>query len=181
MGRKMIVLGAVLLLFLVSLAPAVAAPTGWSDDVRLTFNGEASSPAIAVNGSNIHVVWENLSTPYDLFYRKSEDFGNSWSTERRLTNQSESGLPNNPAIVTNENTIHIVHEDDRNGVTLETYYLRSEDNGETWTEESVISEFNDSFSEWPDIAVEGNNVYAVFGDERDGMYEIYFTRSFDGG
>jgi hypothetical protein len=36
-----------------------ATPSGWSEDIRLTINDKFSRyPLIAVNGNNIHVVWQ---------------------------------------------------------------------------------------------------------------------------
>ncbi|MFO8110789.1 MAG: exo-alpha-sialidase, partial [Thermoplasmata archaeon] len=172
---------ATILLFAVSLRSAVGAPVGWSDDTRLTFNGRTDDPTIASLGGNIHLVWANDTAPYDLFYRRSEDYGYSWTEEKRLTNASASGLCNLPSIALNDTTIHVVYDDDRGTPYIETWYLRSEDNGDSWTEEVQLSEGNLSFSEWPDVACEGNNVYVVFGDQRDGEYEIYFKNSSDGG
>ena len=56
----------------------------WSVPISLTsLNGNAWNPAIAVNGSNVHVVWrdvDTLSGHRASWYKHSLDGGNSWGS-----------------------------------------------------------------------------------------------------
>jgi hypothetical protein len=66
----------VLLLF-----SAVASGDTWTPNKRLTNTTNHSlHPAIAANGSNIYVVWEDY-TPgsYEIYFKKSDDGGATWS------------------------------------------------------------------------------------------------------
>jgi hypothetical protein len=61
--------------------------TTWGKTTRLTKStGDSSDSAIAVSGTNIHVVWAD-STPgnYEIFYKRSVNNGVTWRKEKRLT------------------------------------------------------------------------------------------------
>ncbi len=69
---------------------AVAYGDTWTTNKRLTNNAGASFyPAIAVDGSNIYVVWED-DTPGnpEIYFKKSDDGGATWTTNKRLTNNA---------------------------------------------------------------------------------------------
>ncbi|MCR4287549.1 MAG: glycoside hydrolase, partial [Deltaproteobacteria bacterium] len=70
----------------------------WSANKRLTNNsGLSHNPSIAINGSNIHVAW-NDSTPgnYEIYFKTSADNGATWSANKRLTNNT--GASSYPSI-----------------------------------------------------------------------------------
>ena len=60
----------------------------WTNSKRLTFNtGGSYDPALAVDSfGNIHIAWSD-ATPgnCEVYYKKSEDGGDTWSKSRRLT------------------------------------------------------------------------------------------------
>jgi hypothetical protein len=99
---------------------------------------------IAVNGSELHVVWTdsrfyvspNWNT--ELYYVRSIDGGITWDDglgnigeERRLTNAIYESCEQRIAV--NGDVIHMIWCDMRNGVTTgDIYYKRSLDKGSTW-------------------------------------------------
>jgi BNR repeat-like domain len=95
----------------------------WNTAKRLTqTSGESQDPdiALAPNGG-IHVVW-NEDTPgnKEIYYKKSMDGGDSWSTVLRLT--FSAGSSQCPALAADfNNGIHVVWEDDTPG-NEEIYY-----------------------------------------------------------
>ena len=62
----------------------------------------------------------------------------------------------------------------------EIYYKQSQDRGITWGPDTRLTNAPGN-SARPSIAVEGENVYIVWFDGRDGNTEIYFKHSSDGG
>ncbi|MDI6916466.1 MAG: sialidase family protein [Thermoplasmatales archaeon] len=123
----------------------------WTDDIRLTNNSyqktadywcSDTDPRIAVNGNNIHVVWDrnigSLYTPNsELYYIKSANGGETWDNEKQLTNSSGSATASNIAV--NEEEVYVVWADDREG-SDKLYYKHSEDNGANWDEEIKLSD-----------------------------------------
>ncbi|MDI6709028.1 MAG: sialidase family protein [Candidatus Thermoplasmatota archaeon] len=152
-------------------------------------------PKIAVNGNNIHVVWneaEKYSLPWsfgEIVYMRSTDGGSSWedgkgnpNTHYRLTNDpADSDVPH---IAVSGNNIHVAWPDKRSG-NFEPWYKSSEDNGGNWTEDKNITPLDGIKSHVTDIAADGNRVYAVGRDEKwvsgAPYYSIWFVRSEDNG
>jgi hypothetical protein len=105
-----------------------------------------------------------------------------WQPDLRLTNNpgtSYTSWPNARAIAAFEESIHCVWHDNRDG-NNEIYYKHSTNNGLSWENDVRISN-NPGVSNNASIAANGSNIHVVWGDNRDGNYEIYYKRSTDGG
>ena len=153
----------------------------WTADKRLTDSeGFSSTPAIAVNGSNIYVVWwdyDYATGNSDIYFRRSVDGGSTWEAKMQLS--KNAGFSSNPSIAVDGSNIYVVWEDDSPG-NREVYLKRSVDGGVTWNaNQRVTRNAGDAF--WPSIAVDGPNIYVVWEDDTAGKPEIYFKRSVDGG
>ena len=106
-----------------------------------------------------------------------------WEPDVRLTNASGISQPasNNAwSIGVNENVVHSVWSDNRDGIVPEIYYKRSTDSGINWGSDIRLT-FNALYSYYPSIAVSGSFVHVVWEDGRDGNIEVYYKRSTDGG
>src|SRR4030043_459614 len=151
----------------------------WKTNKRLTNNaGYSQDPAIAVDGLNIYVVWED-TTPgnYEIYFKKSVDGGATWETNKRLT--SNAGVSYAPAIAVDGSNIYVVWQDNTQG-DEEIYFKRSVDGGVTWkTDKNLANNADDS--RYPAIAVYGPNIYVVWQDATPGNNEIYFKKSGDRG
>jgi hypothetical protein len=159
---------------------SVGSPSGWSKDKRLTKNDGSTSTfsAVAANGSYIHVVWYDYRDGnYEIYYKRSNDNGESWDSDIRLTNEGSPSYY--PAVAVNGNNVHTVWEDQRDG-NREIYYKKSTDNGENWESDIRLTTQN-SDSKEPSVAADGNNIHVVWRDIRDGNREIYYKRSIDNG
>jgi len=166
------------LIFLL-LFSAVAYGDTWNPNKRLTDNtGYSYGPAIAVDGPNIYVVWCDL-TPgnYEIYFKKSDDGGATWTTNKRLTNNA--GYSMYPAIAVDGSDIYVVWNDDTPG-NYEIYFKKSDDGGATWTTNKRLTN-NAGTSYFPAIAVDASNIYVVWNDDTPGNPEIYFKKSVDGG
>lgn len=156
--------------------------TTWSVSKRLTWNsGHSYSPSIATaQGGWIHVAWEDDSPgSNEIFYKRSTDGGDTWSTLERLTwNTGNSG---GSSITTDSSTgVHLAWHDATSG-NSEILYKRSTDGGTTWTLLRRLT-WNTGRSEFPCIAIDaGNNIYVVWCDDTPGNAEIFYKKSTDNG
>jgi hypothetical protein len=150
--------------------------------VNLSNNPEFSeSPAIAVSGNNVHIIWTDNG---DISYRRSTDGGATFGSTVNLSNNPENSFGR--AIAVSGNNVYVVWHDFVPGNTpdgeenAEISYRRSTDGGATFGSTVNLSN-NAGLSQSPAIAVSGNNVYVVWGDNTPGNDEISYRRSTDGG
>lgn len=153
----------------------------WGEDKKLTDVTSISKfPSIAISGTDVHVVWTDWRNGLiAIYYKRSQDGGIGWDDDIRLI-FDEYGNPRFPNIVVSGQVIHVVWEDNREG-NFHIYYKRSDDVGENWGEDTLISE-NGFVNSWnPSVAVSGSALHVVWNDDRDGNYEIYYKRDPTGG
>jgi len=159
----------------------------WNSQTNLTtIIRDPDQPVIAVNGSNVHIVWKDTSDKFgniqsgDVFYINSSDNGEKWSDEINLTPLDNDPLWSGyPDIVVNGSNIHVVYVDDRDGIA-QVHYKRSEDDGSTWSNDLKLS--NSTIDvHTPAIALQYDNIGVAWWDERDDNREIYYKKSLDNG
>ena len=89
-----------------------------------------------------------------------------------------------PQMAVNGNDVGVVWTDFRNGFT-DILFNRSRDRGATWRKSPLRLDTGDvpgAHGSWdPKMCRSGNHIYVVWSDERNGMADIYFNRSTDGG
>ncbi|UCE74759.1 MAG: hypothetical protein JSV56_03400, partial [Methanomassiliicoccales archaeon] len=150
------------------------------DEVRLTNgSGDILDKDMAVWGNYVHVVWSDDRTgDYDIYYKKSNDYGFNWSDAITLYNSSIYDTCPNIAVF--ENHVHVV----LSGGDGEIKYVNSSDNGETWSDIvnwdwTTYPPSGPDAMMWPDVAVDGNYVYIV--GTSWGTSHVIFKRSLDNG
>jgi BNR repeat-like domain len=154
----------------------------WTSAERITWTGgESYSPVAAVDSLNhLHVFWYDY-TPgnAEIYYKRSEYGGNSWTSARRLT--WNSGNSSSPAVAVDSlDHLHVVWFDQTPG-NAEIYYKRSADGGNSWTAGRRLT-WNSGYSQYPAIAIDASDhIHVVWQDTIPGSYEIYYKRSEDGG
>jgi hypothetical protein len=151
----------------------------WSGDRRLTNNSAGSQDAtIAVYYWDVHVVWaDDRDGNYEIYYKHSTNEGVSWGPDTRLTNNSGNSW--SPSVTVSGSVVHVVWVDYRDG-NYEIYYKRSPDGGISWGADTRLTN-NTARSEVPSVTASGSVVHVVWGDGRDGNFNIYYKRSTDGG
>jgi hypothetical protein len=149
--------------------------SGWEADTRLTNDPVSSNwPTVAVNGSNIHVLWRDFRDGnWEIYYKRSITNGSTWEADKRLTN--DPAASESPFVSVSDVYVHIVWYDSRDG-NNEVYYKRSTNNGVNWENDKRLT-YDPSDSPNPFITASGSNVHIVWEDFRDGNYEIYYNRS----
>jgi hypothetical protein len=160
----------------------------WSEPQQLTAsNRDSAHPAIAVNKSNVHIVWRDhydkngQGTAGAIFYLNSTDNGLTWSEDFNLTPMNLDASYSD--IVTNENAIHVVFSEQVSGI-WETHYRRSEDGGISWSEDIQLTNWGRDHHD-SSIDIYDDNVSVVWWTnwkkEPDGNGEIYYINSTDNG
>ena len=163
------------------------------EDIRLDGDeeGEAMSigPRAFATGDKAYVAWfDNRNGAYDIYVNHTTDGGGNWQRTASRVDTDEAGEAYSawPQIAADtDGNVSVVWEDSRDGAN-DIYYNVSEDHGNNFGAADVrLDEGDDAGSAdsfFPQIAVSGNHVYAVWHDERDGeQRDILFNASDDGG
>jgi hypothetical protein len=153
----------------------------WDESSRVSDNtgANAAFPAIAIDGSNVCVIWDDdRAGNSDIYFRRSSDAGLTWSSEQRLTDNP--GRQYASSIVFSDRTLHVAWTDSRHG-NGEIYYRRSDDGGEHWGQELRLTD-NWLISEAPCLAASGSSIHLAWYDARfSAGFDVMYRRSRDGG
>lgn len=150
----------------------------WSSEIPVTtISGEINSPSFVFSGDTIHLVfYDNRTGNYEIYYKNSFDFGNTWSEDTQLT-FADSGSYF-PYLCKSGENLHLAWFDKRDG-NYDIYYKRSTDNGITWSVDRRMTYSGSSF--YPLIVSNGNDVYLFYNGKMNGKNNIYFMFSNDNG
>jgi len=163
----------------------------WSDPIQLSGNEtNCYIPAIAVNGSTVHIVYSQRNST-GIYYKRGFDNGTIWENEKLLVNVTSG----EPAIAVYNDNVHIVWSDFRDNEEMniskgwEIYYKRSTNGGDNWSDDKRLSNADNNISGVPNIVCEGDIIHVVWNDARDSvgtMYygyggAIYYKKSVDNG
>ena len=153
-----------------------SAPQNLSNNV-----GSSFSPAIALDsGGNINVVWtDNTPGHDDILFSRSTNGGVTFSAPQNLSNNTGDSF-NSQIGVDSSGNINVVWEDDSPG-NLDIFFSRSTNGGATFSAPQDLSN-SIGHSEIPQIAVDNSgNVNVAWQDDTPGNFDVFFTRSTDGG
>jgi hypothetical protein len=144
--------------------------------------GGSFAPEIAVSGSSVHVVWEDVTTTSgiaDIFYRRSTNNGVAFHPIKNLSGNAGSSVF--PSIATSGSNVHVVWQDYTTSGIADIFYRRSLDNGNTFPNVIKNLSGNAGSSVFPSIATSGSNVHVVWQDNTSGIFDILYRRSLDNG
>jgi predicted neuraminidase len=152
----------------------------WTSPSRLTWTGASSqAPAAAVDsGDNLHLVYEEfMSGNAEIFYKKGESGGASWSSPQRIT--WNSGESRQPAVsVSTGDILHIFWQDDTPG-NNEIFYKRSINGGMNWSAPQRLTwTLGDSISPEGVIDLSGS-IFLFWEENVAGNTEIFCKLSQD--
>jgi hypothetical protein len=145
-------------------------------------------PVLATNPQNsdeVYIVFGALGLQAgdnsDIFFSKSTDGGKTWSRPKRVNDDLTTRNQFFPTMTTSPNgTIHIMWgdmRDDPDNYRYHIYYTRSGDRGETFLENSRVTDYpsNPAYGipsfvgDYWGIAAADNDVYMVWTDSRAGF------------
>jgi hypothetical protein len=145
----------------------------WGPERQLTSSTVfAYSPMIHVYGHDVYIPWEDRrnNNNFDIYLIHSSDFGATWGTEERLS--QDAGASAYPDLARDGQNIHMVWFNIPGGLC----YLHSGDAGATW-DQAVNLVDSASQPMQPFIAVTGPVVHVIWTDMRDGHRAIYYKRN----
>ncbi len=147
----------------------------WSADVRLSNDPQGSDvPSISASGNYVHVTWyDQRDGNSEIYYKRSSDNGDNWSTDIRLTNAPDNSFF--PVIESSGNNVHIVWHDRRSGI-YRPYYKHSSDHGVNWENDYVLNN-EPNLAHHPFIAVSGSGVHVIWEDFRFTGPDIYYRKN----
>ncbi len=163
----------------ISFRSSVDGGDNFSESINISNNsGDSRFPKVASIENQVYVVWHDNSTGnFETYYTKSNDGGNTFTNPTILTHST--GRASFPDIALSNSSLNIVWGDN----SLENYdiFLMHSTYGGTTFEDPINLSNNLGSSAEPRISTSGNNTYVVWYDDTLGNFDVFFTRSTDGG
>lgn len=142
-------------------------------------NINSSRASIGIYNNNIHVVWEDRLWDnklgllnLEISYTRSINFGKDWDSSYYLS-EGDNVYSYASDIAVNNKKLYVIWAGGNSGFS-EIYYVKSQDNGDNWNLEIMISDDDSKISRCPKMTIKQNIIYAVWEDYRNEYYEIYF-------
>ena len=137
-------------------------------DYRLTHDPANSyQPSVVSNDGNVYVVWiDDRSGRNEVYFKKSENYGVTWTAEYSL-----SGPGYNPVYIDlaiDGDSLSVTWQDGESLTPMPNVYVMfSLDGGTRWTSPfDVAANYNLEGAFWPSIDVKGDQIYLLFHGEK---------------
>ena len=149
-----------------------------------SINADSSNPDITtINGNTVYVVWQDdLDESSKILFKKSMSNENTLFSDQQIISDSQgSKFEISPEIITSNNTINIVW-DDFNSEKESSHILKrsSIDGGITFGQIMQLSD-DSEFAINEIVNVYNNNVYIVWQGNTNGQFDVFLSKSSDGG
>ncbi|GEM_PF-365649 len=163
-----------------------------------TYFRDNSFPSMAVDISGgpyngyIHIVWADYrNNDADIYYSRSTNGGNTWSTPRRLNDDQLMNGKDQffPWISCDpDGNVHLFfydRRDDNNNILINGYYTRSTDGGTTWSSNERVTtassdpntDFYGSFiGDYNGITSVEGKAHPLWTDTREGNQDVYTAK-----
>jgi hypothetical protein len=162
----------------------------WLTGAVRVSNGDMAStaPEIACTNSRVFVVWEDDRDGelenHNIYLARSGDNGETWADEVAIDADPDGDhMSLGPQIAAVGNDVYVAWFDAAHGA-YDIFVAASHDGGETFGAPVRVDggEEGEAYSAWPRIVAEsGGVVYVAWEDSRDGLSDVYFAASYDGG
>jgi hypothetical protein len=160
-----------------------------SADVQVNISAappaSAFNQVIARNGSHVYVAWVDVRNgTSDIYFRSSEDFGQTWGVSDRRINHNPAGQVwvAQPQLLALDDIVYVVWVDSREGKGA-IWMNFSKNGGATWRPHDIrVDHAATGYAQAPQLCGSGDDLYVVWSDDRSGgLTDIYFNRSSNGG
>ena len=158
---------------------AQTAPPGFTNAIDISnVSSDSASPSIISSSDGIFALWiENKSGRSDVFFSKSLDGGNTFSTPINLS-QSTLGQSDYAAFAQKGNNVYVVWQTSLTG-TASVFLAKSSDGGTSFGKPIMISDAS-KLAAFPEIAISDNHVYSTWLEKSDNnSTNIVFIKSDD--
>jgi hypothetical protein len=109
---------------------------------------------------------------WDVYYRRSDDAGKTWSDELHLI--GVPGLSHRPNLAAFGSELHLVWWDNRQG-NDEVHYKHSADGGRTWGTDIRLT-YTAAASQFPMVAITKSGPHVIWTERRDGLSQVFYKR-----
>jgi hypothetical protein len=146
------------------------------NNVFVSTAGDCRYPVVTTEENNLYMTWiASEGKKADLYFRRSINGGNEWSSPQKISNKNSDCFP--PAIAVDSGIVHLAWIDYGETVGGEIYYTQSIDGGLVWKKnEILIGEARSACH--PLLYCNGKNVYLLW---QDGEKKIHFMVSYNRG
>jgi len=164
----------------------------WLPQVQLTTARGAYRVAMITEGQNVYLSWMDYrsGTTWDLYFRKSNDGGQTWQNEVKLVNGNNSVGAERPDIVVIGSSVHLFWMSAFDNLPpcytmpncSEVFYKRSLDGGQTWGPDTRLNLTNNYAARPISTVIPPSTVITSWeGEDGTGQNEPYVLRSIDNG
>ena len=139
----------------------------WSELDQITHTEELSGkPDLFYLDNMLYLVWQEEIYDYaEIFFTKSNDFGETWSQAQELTSNEIRSV--NPKIYVYDDMVVVIWREQVDGKYLILSKI-SYDSGTTWTENQQL--YSDNGIHGIELAGEASNVYIVWQNYYEGSW-----------
>jgi len=132
-------------------------------------------PSIVMSGNSIFMVWQGKGNAFtdDLYFMKSEDYGDSWSNRVKITASAANDA--SPSLFLYRDIIYLAYQnnDDK---TWSVKLLRGFMNGKRWEKNPLTVSTTNANCYNPKIAMSGRELIVVWYDDREKIQRIFSRR-----
>ncbi|HNT27906.1 MAG TPA: hypothetical protein PKH10_06990, partial [bacterium] len=159
------------------LDPGIGAEFGMDNPVAVPNTGTNYYPAVAFDGTNYLVVWQDSrSGTYDIYGARVAKNG-AVLDPTGIVISNAANQQYYPAVAFNGTDYLVVWEDLRSGSTYDIYGARVAKNGTVLDTGGIVISNATNNQEWPSVASDGTDFMVVWHDYRSGStYDIYGAR-----
>ncbi len=143
----------------------------WEPEIQISnAQGRSEDPAIAVQGTYVHLVWnDNRWGNMQIYYRRSTDSGVTWGPETALINAG--AMSYSSMICLNDSNADVPCGDTRAG-TYDIWLKQSSDFGTTWGNDmQLTTDLN--VEVYPYMVCDGLKLHLVYQQINQGGWYLY--------
>ena len=138
-------------------------------------------PQVAISGNNVVAIWrQNDGSGYRIYVNHSTDGGGTWGADQLIEDNSGNHAYEPQVVISGNNVVAVWRQNDGSDY-YRIYANHSTDGGVSWGSDQLIEDNAGNDGLYPQVAISGNNVVAVWRKIDGDNNRIYANHSADGG